>query len=111
MSDEMQPELESIESFVQHCIDEERTEFTANELNALATNIDYRDRGIKDALPPTRLVSSLKQRLVGYGLRLKERVPERHVRGVRSMVHKTYATLSLLIFCFNEVLLVDRTLT
>lgn len=62
------PEYASIEAFVQHIIDDDRVEFSHEDLSAL----NYR----------TRLsVRVLRDTLESYGLILTIREPERHIRG------------------------------
>lgn len=71
------PEFESIETFVEFCIDDERSEFSHEDLQALC----FRTQS-----------SSCKVRaeLESFGLVLAKRQPERRVRGVRTSSHDRY---------------------
>jgi hypothetical protein len=62
------PEHESVEVFVQECLDDEVDHFTTADLLAL-------NHGTQERL------SDLRATLEGYGLRFVPREPERHVRG------------------------------
>lgn len=62
------PEHESIEAFVQFCLDDERTYFTTADLQALNRATHTRLQDVRSALE-------------GYGLAFVPRAPERAVRG------------------------------
>lgn len=82
-----EPEYESIEAFVQFKLDDETTEFTFEEVHALARVADYRVRRLPQALPPTHLVQAVREQLIAYGLKPKSREVERHFRGAMSNAH------------------------
>lgn len=63
-----EPELETIETFVQFCMDEDRFVFTHLELRALCLNCKLSG-------------SKVRADLEGYGLTLDERKPPKEVRG------------------------------
>lgn len=81
------PEMKSIEDFVQYKIDDEDTTFTALELQTLARNIDFKQRKIKNALPPQNIVNSVRTELESYGLKFIPREKIRHFRGAMSSAH------------------------
>ncbi len=62
------PEFRSVEAFVEHCLDDDRCEFTHEELAAL----NYRLR---------TPVAAVRGALEAYGLRLAVRAVPRPVRG------------------------------
>lgn len=68
------PEYASIEAFVQYLIDDEREEFSHEDLLAL----NYRTR---------RPVHLIRNELVSYGLRPKVRESDRRVRGFTTSSH------------------------
>lgn len=82
-----EPEYKTIDAFVQYKFDDEQDTFTATELQALARNIDYKTRKLKGALPPQGLVTSIKQELESYGLKLQQRETTKHFRGSMSNAH------------------------
>lgn len=63
-----EPELESVETFVQYCMDEDRFTFTHLELRALALNCKLSG-------------SKIRADLEGYGMSLGERVVAKQIRG------------------------------
>lgn len=63
------PEYESVETFVEECLDDERDHFTTADMQALNTATRMRLQDIRKALE-------------GYGLRFVPREPEKRVRGV-----------------------------
>jgi hypothetical protein len=63
-----EPELESVESFVQFCMDEDKFTFTHLELRALCLNCKTSG-------------SKLRAELEAYGLTLAEREPPKTIRG------------------------------
>lgn len=71
------PEYESIESFVEECLDDERETFSAEDLGEMA----YRLR---------RSRSVVRAELESYGLRLQERKIERKTRGFTSNPHDRF---------------------
>lgn len=84
-----EPELKSIEAFVQYKIDDEQTTFSASELQALARNADFKQRKLRNALPPQSVVDSVKSELESYGLKFVPREKVRHFRGAMSNAHGT----------------------
>lgn len=62
------PEYESIEAFVQECMDDDRTEFTHEDLGELAYNLQ-------------RSRSKVRTDLEGYGLKLGNRAFVKRTRG------------------------------
>lgn len=68
------PEHETIEAFVEFCMDDERESFTHEDLGELAY-----------ALKRSR--SKVRAELESYGLRLEARAPEKQVRGFTSNPH------------------------
>jgi hypothetical protein len=68
------PEFDSVEAFVEFCMDDERDTFTHEDLGELA----YR-------LQKSR--SKVRAELEGYGLKLAEREKERRVRGFTTSSH------------------------
>ena len=68
------PEFQSIEAFVQECMDDERTSFTHEELGELAFNLQ-------------RSRNKIRAELEGYGLSLAVRAVEKRVRGFTSNPH------------------------
>lgn len=68
------PEHESVEAFVEFCIDDERGHFTTADLQAL-------NQGTQERL------SDLRRELEGYGLRFAPRAFRRRVRGFTSNPH------------------------
>jgi hypothetical protein len=62
------PEYESVESFVQDCLDDERTTFTHEDLGELAYGLQ-------------RSRCRVRADLEGYGLTLAPRAVEKRVRG------------------------------
>jgi len=68
------PEYKSIEDFVQYMIDDERTEFTNEDLAAL----NYRTR---------TPVAQIRKALEAYGLKLSIRDPEKRTRGYTTSDH------------------------
>jgi hypothetical protein len=65
------PEFKSVEAFVEFCLDDERTEFTHEDLTAL----NYRTR---------TPVAELRSELEAYGLSLQARAVPRRVRGFKT---------------------------
>lgn len=72
-----EPELESIETFVQFCMDEEEFTFTHLDLRALALNCKLSG-------------SRVRTELEGYGLTLAERKPPKMVRGFTANNHNRW---------------------
>lgn len=68
------PEFESIETFVQECMDDDRDTFTHEDLGELAYRLQ-------------RSRSKVRADLEGYGLKLAERAPEKRVRGFTANPH------------------------
>ena len=68
------PEYESIETFVEECLDDERDFFTTADMQAL------------NAATQTRL-QDVRKALEGYGLRFVPREPKRRVRGFSDNPH------------------------
>jgi transposase len=68
------PEYSSIESFAQYCKDDERTEYTHEDMIALTT-------GLK--LQPSDVREQLRQ----YGLTLAKRPIHKHTRGYTTSSH------------------------
>ena len=83
-------ELSSVEEFIQYKVDNDEFSFTTVELQALAHNVDYSQRKIKNALPPTALVKTIKNELVSLGLKFVPREPPKFTRGARSCSHGTH---------------------
>jgi len=83
-------ELSSVEEFVNYKIDNDELSFTTIELQALAHNVDYSQRKIKNALPPSALVKTIKNELVSLGLKFVPREPPKFTRGARSCSHGTH---------------------
>lgn len=68
------PEYESIEAFVQECMDDERATFTHEELGELAFNL-------------RKSRSKIRAELESYGLSLAMRPIEKRTRGFTSNPH------------------------
>lgn len=68
------PEHESVEAFVEFCMDDERETFTHNDLADLAY-----------ATKTCRAV--IRKELEGYGLTLQKRVPAKRTRGFTTSSH------------------------
>ncbi len=68
------PEYRSVEAFVEHCLDDDRTDFTHEDLQAL----NYRLRAP---------VAQVRESLERWGMRLRERRPVRRVRGFTTSSH------------------------
>lgn len=68
MTHETAPEFESVETFVEFLMDEDRDSFTHVELGELAFGLQ-------------RSRCKVRADLESYGLKLVERAPERRVRG------------------------------
>jgi len=68
------PEYESIESFVDFLMEDERTSFNHDELGQLAYSL-------------RRSLRELRHELEGWGLALEARPHERAVRGINSNPH------------------------
>lgn len=68
------PEYKSIEAFVEFCMEDDRTEFTHEDLRALAYRLEQSG-------------SKVRPQLEAYGLRLQVRQPERRVRGFTTSNH------------------------
>lgn len=73
-----EPEYQSIEDFVQFCMDDERTDFTHLELRALALNA--RQSG-----------SKIRTALEAYGLSLRHREAHKTTRGFNSWDNNRWA--------------------
>lgn len=73
----LEPELASIEVFVQFCMDEERFTFTHLELRALCLNCQ-------------KSGSKVRADLEGYGLAINERKPAKEVRGFTANNHNRW---------------------
>lgn len=84
-----QPEFKSLEDFVTFKMDDEQSTYDATELQALARNIDYADRGVENALPPQNIINQIKTELNGYGLKFVPRETLKHFRGSMSSSHGT----------------------
>jgi hypothetical protein len=65
------PEFKSVEAFVEFCMDDERTEFTHNDL----TSLNYRTR---------TPVCVIRHQLEDYGLTLETRAIPRKTRGFKT---------------------------
>jgi hypothetical protein len=83
------PEYKSLESFVQYKMDDEQEAYTTEELQALTRNIDFKNRKLYNALPPSQLVSDVKEELSSYGLKFIPRNAIKHFRGAMSNAHGT----------------------
>lgn len=68
------PEYESVESFVEFCMEDDRDTFSHEDLGELAFRL-------------RRSRSKLRAELESYGLKLAERAKERHVRGFTTSSH------------------------
>jgi len=79
-----QPEYADLESFMQFKLDDEDFEYTTAELQAVARNIDYSKRHIKDALPTSQVIDSVKKELASLGIKFTPRQPQKHFRGSMS---------------------------
>jgi hypothetical protein len=84
-----QPEYQTLDAFVEYKFEDEQESYDAKELQALARNIDYSQRKLKNALPPESLVTSIKNELQTYGLRFIPREKTQSTRGVTSGFHGT----------------------
>ena len=71
---EIYPEYESVEAFVEFCLDDERDHFTTADMQIL------------NRVTRTRL-QDVREALEGYGLRFVPRVPQRAVRGFTANPH------------------------
>jgi hypothetical protein len=70
----MDPEFESVEAFVEFCLDDERDSFSAKDLQTLS-------------VATQTSIKRLRAVLEGWGLKLAYREPERAVRGFTSNPH------------------------
>jgi len=68
------PEYETIEAFVEYCLDDERDHFTTADMQALNRATHTRLQDVRKALE-------------GYGLRFVPREPQKAVRGFTSNPH------------------------
>lgn len=84
------PEFKTLEKFVEFKFDDEQETFNALELQALARNLDFKTRGLKNALPPASLVTQVKNDLIGYGLRFEPRQTQKFFRGAMSNSHGSH---------------------
>lgn len=82
-----EPEYESVEAFIQYKLDDESTEFSFEDVHALARVADYRVRRLHAALPPAAMVRDIRAQLESYGLVPNERQVVRHFRGAMSNAH------------------------
>lgn len=69
------PEYLSIESFVEFLLEEEREEFTAEEMKELAYHLRRAD------------IRGIRRELEAYGLELRRRSKERRTRGFKTSSH------------------------
>jgi len=83
-------ETKSLDNFVKYKLENDEFTFTTLELQALAHNIDWTQRRIPHALPPTSLVKKTKDELVAFGFEFVPRQPIKHVRGAHSSAHGTH---------------------
>lgn len=65
------PEYESVEAFVEHCLDDERDHFTTADMQALNRATHVR-------------LSDVRKALEGYGLRFVPRQPQKRIRGFQT---------------------------
>jgi hypothetical protein len=65
------PEYESVESFVEDCLDDDRYHFTTADMQALNEATQMR-------------LSDVRKALEGYGLRFVPRKPRKHIRGFQT---------------------------
>lgn len=72
--EDFEPEFQSVETFVQFLIDDERESFTHVELSALAARV-------------RKSHQALKKELESWGLTLEVRQKERKTRGINSKDH------------------------
>ncbi len=72
-----EPEFESVEAFVDHCIDDDRESFTTKDLTTLSFQTQTSSKKVK-------------LQLESWGLRLEFRPPERRVRGYRTNSNDRY---------------------
>jgi hypothetical protein len=72
------PEYSSLEEFIEYMMDDEREEYTHEELGMLAYSLRL-------SVPKVRVL------LLDWGLRLADRPKERHIRGYTSWDHNRWA--------------------
>ena len=72
-----EPEFQSVETFAEFLVDEDRTSFTAAEVNAIAVATRTSHHKVRVALE-------------GYGLTLERRANEQRVRGFQTSSHDRY---------------------
>jgi len=79
-----EPEYADLKSFIKFKIDDEDLKYSAADLQALARNVDFLKRYLRDALPSATLVDSVKKELEKAGLKFEPRQPQKHFRGSMS---------------------------
>ena len=73
-----EPELESVEAFVEFLVDNEREDFTFSEAEVLAKALGHST--------PALVIRDLK----GYGLKMTPREPAKRVRGFTTSSHDRF---------------------
>lgn len=87
----LEPYTSSVESFVEFKLENEETDFTPAELQAIAKNIWLEDGGDERGIVPARYVKIVKTELIdGYGMKFVPREPIRKTRGFNSSYHGTH---------------------
>lgn len=87
--DELRGEIEysDIDTFAEFKLNNDENSYSTTDLQALARNVDYEERGMYDALPPSEAIRRVKEELASYGLKFEPRQPQRHFRGSMSAAH------------------------
>ncbi len=78
MSIESAPEFESVEAFVEFCIDDEQETFSSEDLQSLNFRLH-------------KPVREIRRELESYGLQLARREPSRRVRGFTANPHDRWS--------------------
>lgn len=87
----LEPYTSSVESFVEFKLENEETDFTPAELQAIAKNIWLEDGGDERGIVPVRYVKIVKAELIdGYGMKFIPREPTRKTRGFNSSYYGTH---------------------
>lgn len=85
-----QPEYRDLQTFIQNKLDNDEYEYTAAELQAVARNVDYIERKLKNALPPIELVKKIKIELNDIGFKFVPREAVRFFRGSMASSHGSH---------------------
>ena len=82
-----EPEYEGLSSFIDYKADDEQTEFSTNELQAVARNMFAAISGQKNVIAPDEFVNKLRTELESYGLKYVPRLKTKDYRGAFANKH------------------------